>query len=49
MQHFHAAFAPLAAEVLYVAAGGSLMPDFAALPYGKADRAQWPLVAAPLR
>ena len=30
MQHFHAAFAPLAAEVLYVAAHGTLMPDFRA-------------------
>ncbi|MFW5681057.1 MAG: M81 family metallopeptidase [Pseudomonadota bacterium] len=48
MQHFHAAFAPLAAEVLYVAAGGSLMPDFGALPYRNADQQQWPLVDAPL-
>ncbi len=48
MQHFHAAFAPLATEVLYVAAPGALMPDFTALPYAKADRAQWPLVADPL-
>ncbi|TVQ33554.1 MAG: M81 family peptidase [Geminicoccaceae bacterium] len=47
MQHFHAAFAPLAAEVLYVAAAGALMPDFGALPYRKADRRQWPLVDDP--
>ncbi len=48
MQHFHAAFAPLAAEVVYVAAPGALVPDFTALPYTKVDRTQWPLVAEPL-
>ena len=43
MQHFYAGFAPIAAEVLYVAAPGALTPDFNALPYQKADRNIWPL------
>lgn len=48
MQHFHAAYAPLASDVLYVASPGALMPDFTKLDYKKAPRDQWPLVAAPL-
>lgn len=48
MQHFHAAYAPIASEVVYVAAPGALVPDWAQLPYKKADaRAQWPFVADP--
>lgn len=43
MQHFHAGFAPIAAEILYVAAPGALMPDFKALPYQKVNRSIWPL------
>jgi len=47
MQHFHASFAPGAADILYVAAPGALTPDFANLPYKKIDRKKWPLVADP--
>ena len=34
-QHFHAGFAPIAREILYVAAPGAIAPDFAAIPYTK--------------
>ena len=47
MQHFHASFAPGAADVLYVSAPGALTPDFTRLPYRKIDRGKWPLVADP--
>ena len=46
-QHFYAAFAPLASEILYVAAPGAITPDFANLPYERIDRRKWPLVADP--
>ena len=48
-QHFHAAFAPHAAAVLYVATPGAIAPDFAAIPYTKRDGNFWPRVADPLR
>lgn len=44
MQHFHATFAPLAREVLYVAGPGALTPDFRRLPYRYAPRQHWPLL-----
>ena len=47
MQHFHAAYAPIASEVVYVAAPGALVPDWSLLPYTKVDKAQWPFVAQP--
>ncbi len=47
MQHFHAAYAPIASEVVYVAAPGALVPDWSLLPYAKADKTQWPFVANP--
>jgi microcystin degradation protein MlrC len=47
MQHFHAAYAPIASEVVYVAAPGALVPDWSLLPYTKIDKAQWPFVADP--
>ena len=47
MQHFHAAYAPIASEVVYVAAPGALVPDWSLLPYTKADKTQWPFVAQP--
>ncbi|MSO22393.1 MAG: M81 family peptidase [Acidobacteria bacterium] len=43
MQHFYAAFAPMAARILYVAAPGALVPDFRKLPYQHVDRRKWPL------
>ena len=45
--HFHAAYAPIASEVVYVAAPGALVPDWSLLPYTKVDRTQWPFVADP--
>jgi microcystin degradation protein MlrC len=47
MQHFHASFAPIASDILYVAAPGAVAPDVTTLPYAKASRAQWPFVADP--
>lgn len=48
MQHFHAAFAPLAADILYVAVPGTVAPDIRSLPYVKASRNQWPFVENPI-
>jgi microcystin degradation protein MlrC len=47
MQHFLAAFAPLAREVLYADSPGLLTADFAALPSKHRDRNFWPHVADP--
>src|SRR5215510_13555098 len=47
MQHFHAAYAPIASEVVYVAAPGAVVPDWSLLPYTKIDKHQWPFVANP--
>jgi len=41
-QHFHAGFAPIAAETLYVGAPGVVAPDFARLAYHKVQRPRWP-------
>ena len=46
-QHFHAGFAPIAAEVLYVTTPGAIAPDFAAIPYTKKADPYWPRVADP--
>lgn len=43
MQHFHAAFAPIAQEVLYVTTPGAIPPDFAALPLTRRQTPWWPL------
>lgn len=43
MQHFHAGFAPIAAEVLWVNGPGALSQDFATLPYRRVRRPIWPL------
>ena len=45
--HFYAAFAPIAAEILYVAAPTGMPADFAAIPYRKLKRAYWPRVVDP--
>lgn len=42
-QHFHAAFAPLAREVIYVDAPGSVCVNYRDLPYRKVQRPRWPL------
>ena len=46
-QHFHAAFAPLASEVLYVESPGLLRSDFEAMPYQFRDRNYWPRLDNP--
>lgn len=43
MQHFHAGFAPIAAEILWVNGPGALSQDFARLPYRRVPRPIWPL------
>lgn len=43
MQHFHAGFAPIAADILYVAAPGAMLPHFNELPYRHINRNMWPL------
>ena len=47
MQHFHAAYEPVAAEIIYVSAPGTLSFDFARLPYTKLARPLWPIVPEP--
>jgi len=47
-QHFHGFFAPLAAEILYVATPGAIAPSFADIPYTRRDGNYWPRVADPL-
>lgn len=46
-QHFHAAFAPLAQEVIYVDTPGLLRSDFENLDYRRRDRHYWPRLADP--
>lgn len=46
-QHFHAAFAPMASAVRYVAAPGAIAPDYARIPYTKRTQPYWPRVEDP--
>jgi len=46
-QHFYAGFAPVAAEIIYVAAPGAIHPDFAAIPYEKLKTPFWPRIEDP--
>jgi microcystin degradation protein MlrC len=46
-QHFHAEFAPLASEVLYVETPGLLRTDFENIPYRHRDLNFWPRVEDP--
>ncbi|HZD26332.1 MAG TPA: M81 family metallopeptidase [Alphaproteobacteria bacterium] len=46
-QHFYAGFAPIASEVLYVAAPGAIPPDFANIPFRKLKGPFWPRVEDP--
>jgi microcystin degradation protein MlrC len=45
--HFHAAFAPIASEVIYCSAGRPYPNDPARTPYAKVRRDIWPIVADP--
>jgi microcystin degradation protein MlrC len=46
-QHFHAAFAPIAAAVLYADTPGLLRSDMENIPFVKRDKHYWPRVADP--
>jgi microcystin degradation protein MlrC len=46
-QHFYASFAPLAKEVLYVGAPGSITQNFAEMNYQKRDNNFWPRISDP--
>lgn len=46
--HFHAAFAPIASEIIYCAAGKPYPNTPATTPYRKARRDIWPMVENPL-
>ena len=46
-QHFHAGFAPIAREVLWLDGPGGLTQDFSGLPYTKLRRPIWPLDPLP--
>lgn len=46
-QHFHAQFAPIAKQVLYVSSPGALTSDFASIPYRVRSLDYWPRVADP--
>jgi microcystin degradation protein MlrC len=46
-QHFYAGFAPVASEVIYVAAPGAIPPDFANIPFKKLTTPFWPRVENP--
>ena len=47
-QHFYARFAPIAAEVIYVAAPGAVAPMFKDIPYAVASHHRWPMTDDPL-
>ncbi|WP_243369623.1 M81 family metallopeptidase [Microvirga solisilvae] len=46
-QHFYAAYAPIAKEVLYLDAEGALVRDVRKLPYKNITRPLWPFVENP--
>jgi len=46
-QHFHAAFAPIARQVLYVSTPGAMDFDFAVIPYQRRSLDYWPRVPDP--
>ena len=48
-QHFHAGFAPIAREILYVSAPGTGAMDMRALHFQHVQRPLWPRVAEPVR
>ena len=48
-QHFHAGFAPIASEVIYISGPGAITPDYANIPYTKRDGNYWPRVEDPFK
>lgn len=45
--HFHAGFAPVSSEVIYVNSPGTLTPDMTRLTLTKRDQSFWPVLADP--
>lgn len=45
--HFHAAYAPIASQVLYLDSPGALLTDFPAIPYQRVQGPKWPMVENP--
>jgi microcystin degradation protein MlrC len=46
-QHFYAGFAPIASEIIYMAAPGAIAPRFRDIPYQRADLHKYPWVDDP--
>jgi len=46
-QHFHAGFAPIASQVIYVAGPGAITPDYANIPFERVVVPYWPRVENP--
>jgi microcystin degradation protein MlrC len=46
-QHFYAAYAPIASEIIYMAAPGAVAPRFKEIPYQRADLNKYPWVDDP--
>jgi microcystin degradation protein MlrC len=46
-QHFRAAFAPIAKEIIMVEVPGVVARDLSSLPYSKIKRPKWPLDELP--
>ncbi|PWV97774.1 microcystin degradation protein MlrC [Hoeflea marina] len=46
-QHFHAAFAPIASEVIHLATPGAITPDFTIIPFTRRDDDYWPKTENP--
>jgi len=46
-QHFYAGFAPIASEIIYMAAPGAVTPRYTEIPYQRVDRNKYPWVDDP--
>jgi len=46
-QHFYAAYAPIASEVIYMAAPGAISPRFTEIPFKQVDLNKFPWVDDP--
>ncbi len=46
-QHFYAAFAPIAAEIIYMSAPGAVAPQFQEIPYQRVDMRKFPWLDDP--
>ena len=46
-QHFYAGFAPIAAEIIYMAGPGAIPPRFTEIPYQRVDLRKYPWLDDP--